>query len=66
MKQDDGDLEYDMGDEPFYDDEVKDCTRMNPSNVKMGQLVKKEVTDFEKIMAECEGLLNRKSMLLKL
>ena len=39
---------------------------MNTRDVKMGQTVKKEVSDFDRIMSECEGLLSRKTMLLKL
>ena len=65
MQQDDNDLQYEV-DEPFYSEEIKGAVKMNTHDVRMGQLVKKEVSDFDRIMSECEGLLQRKTMLLKL
>ena len=62
----DEDPEYFVGDEPFYDEEIKYATSMNSSKVKIGEGFKKENIEFDKLFSDCEALLNRKNHILKL
>ena len=65
-EKEDKDPDYFVGDEPFYDEEIKYAANMNPSKVKVGDGFKKENVEFDKIFSDCEALLNRKVNILKL
>ena len=65
---DDGsnDVAYDMGDEEFYGDEVKDGVRINVKNVKIGEQANREIATFKSLIMDCDALLNRKTDIIKL
>ena len=65
-KDDEGDVNYEADQLSFYDDEVKTAVTINTSSVKMGPVVKKECIEFDKLMADCEAVMNRKDHLRKL
>lgn len=66
---DDGaDVKYDMQGEVFYSDQITDDDVVNQirSNSKMAPEVKKEITDFDKLIADCQAVLNRKTDIILL
>ena len=65
---DDGgdDVAYDMGDEEFYGDEVKDGVRVNVKAVKIGDQANREIATFKSLIMDCDALLNRKTDIIKL
>ena len=64
---DDGqDVEYDIGDAVFYSEEIADGISMNTNNTKMAPEVKKECVEFDKLLADCEAFLNRKTEIILL
>ena len=65
VEREEGDLDYDMQDQVFYDEEISGAVRMG-TNVQLAQSVKTENTDFDKFCSDCEAMLNRKTSILKL
>ena len=43
-------LDYDMGNEVFYDDEIKDAVRIRTTNTQVGNSVKREQTEYERLI----------------
>ena len=66
MNNDEEDPEYDIGDEPFYSEEITDSYNFNSAKVKVGEDFRKDNMEFDKLIAECESKLNTKTHILKL
>ena len=62
-EEDEGELDYDMEGEAFYNDTIFEGSHSNNLNVKkvmIGPNAKREITGFETMFAECDALVNRK------
>ena len=66
LNEEEEDLEYQVDHEPFYSEEITDNFNFNSNKVKLGDAFKKEATDFDKLLADCEAKLNTKTHILKL
>ena len=62
---DDGkDFSYDLQGEKFYPDEIHDGKNINLATLKMAAPVVKECVEFDRILAECNSFLQRKTTIM--
>ena len=65
-QDEDGDPDYDMGDEVFYDEEIRNAVTMKVTNVQIGASVKKEQTEYDRFIKAYEATLDRKTNIWQL
>ena len=65
-EDDQDDARYDMGDEEFYGEEIRDGVRINVKNPKIGDQSNREIATFKSLIMDCDALLDRKTDIIRL